>query len=242
MASAGSCSTGFRSRPSAGAGSRRSNGFEVASVNSRKPKLTKPSTPMTRLAKLAGRLRLNIATASVHSREDPGPQQQRTFVRAPQRGHAIERGQRRVGIAGDVQHREIESDEGVHQRADGRADQHELPGHRRPAPPPSSAHRRVRAPTDAEERLRAPRAAARGSGRNVRARESSGSRDGTFGRRRIVLERLAPLPAACISRRAWRGFHRRRTCRPACGRARPRPAPRGTGPAGCPSISPAPCV
>ena len=39
----------------------------MASVNSRKPKLTNPSTPMTRLAKLAGRLRLAIATASVHA-------------------------------------------------------------------------------------------------------------------------------------------------------------------------------
>ena len=132
MASAGSCSTGLRSRPSAGAGRMRSNGFEVDSVNSRKPKLTMPSTPMTRLAKLGRQVAAERRDRQRPQREDPGPQQQRAFVRAPQRGHAIERGQRRVGIAGDVQHREVEGHEGVNQHADGRADQHELPGDRGP--------------------------------------------------------------------------------------------------------------
>jgi hypothetical protein len=53
-------------------------------------------------------------------------------VRAPQCRHAVERGQRRIRIAGDVHHREIERDERVHQRDDGHADHHELARHRRP--------------------------------------------------------------------------------------------------------------
>ncbi len=38
-------------------GSGAANGFEVHSVNSRKPKLTSPMTPSTRLEKLRGRER-----------------------------------------------------------------------------------------------------------------------------------------------------------------------------------------
>jgi hypothetical protein len=48
------------------------------SVNSRKPKLTNPSTPITRPAKSCGRWRLKIATARVqaerihaHNSSDP---------------------------------------------------------------------------------------------------------------------------------------------------------------------------
>ena len=41
------------------------NGFEVASVKRRKPKLTRPSTPSTRAAKRAGRRAAPKATASV---------------------------------------------------------------------------------------------------------------------------------------------------------------------------------
>ncbi len=44
----GSCSSGFRSLPSAGGGNMRSNGLEVSSVNSMKPQLIRPITPSTR--------------------------------------------------------------------------------------------------------------------------------------------------------------------------------------------------
>ncbi len=50
MTSAGSWSNGFRSLPSAAAGSSLSNGFEVRIVNAKMPTLTMPSTPMTRAA------------------------------------------------------------------------------------------------------------------------------------------------------------------------------------------------
>ena len=53
-------------------------------------------------------------------------------MRAPQCRDTIERGQRGIGITGDVEHREVECDEGMQQHTDGRADQHELPGDRRP--------------------------------------------------------------------------------------------------------------
>src|SRR5258706_1139545 len=61
----GSCSSGFRSRPSSAAGIRRSNGFEVRSMKGRNPALTRPLTPSTRATKRSGRPRLNTATAKV---------------------------------------------------------------------------------------------------------------------------------------------------------------------------------
>ena len=73
-----------RGRP-APPGSSRRNGFEVASVNSRKAKLTKPSTPSTRAAKRCGRRETPMATATVQHAEQEDPQQQRAFVRAPHR-------------------------------------------------------------------------------------------------------------------------------------------------------------
>ena len=56
---------GFRSRPSGAAGIKRKNGFDVASVKRRNPKLTTPSTPSTRAPKRAGRRAAPTATASV---------------------------------------------------------------------------------------------------------------------------------------------------------------------------------
>ncbi|MNW02696.1 hypothetical protein D3C71_1985220 [compost metagenome] len=63
----GSCSSGFRSRPSMAGGSRRMNGLEANSRNSRKPTLMAPSTPITRARSAGGRPRLKRATASVQS-------------------------------------------------------------------------------------------------------------------------------------------------------------------------------
>jgi len=51
--------------PSGAAGIKRRKGFEVMSVNSRKPKLTAPSTPSTRAAKRRGRWLEPMVTASV---------------------------------------------------------------------------------------------------------------------------------------------------------------------------------
>jgi hypothetical protein len=49
-----SCSSGFRSRPSGAAGISRSNGFEVKSMNDRKPTLIMPITAITRATSGAG--------------------------------------------------------------------------------------------------------------------------------------------------------------------------------------------
>ena len=46
-------------------GSRRSNGFEVSSMKSRKPTLTRPITPSTRATMRSGSWRLKTATAKV---------------------------------------------------------------------------------------------------------------------------------------------------------------------------------
>ena len=62
MASPGSCSSGFRSRPSRAAGISRAKGLEVSSVNSRKPKLIRPSTPSTLAANNSGRFLLKQAS------------------------------------------------------------------------------------------------------------------------------------------------------------------------------------
>ncbi len=63
----GSCSSGFRSRPSTGAGSSRSNGLEVNSRKARKPTLIRPITASTRAITTGGKRRENPATAAVHS-------------------------------------------------------------------------------------------------------------------------------------------------------------------------------
>jgi hypothetical protein len=78
MISPGSCSIGFRSRPSSAAGSRRTNGLEVNRVKPMKPIAIRPITPSTRASTSRGRLRLKVATAalqklriSTHSSSEP---------------------------------------------------------------------------------------------------------------------------------------------------------------------------
>ena len=73
-----SCSSGLRSLPSAAAGSRRSNGLDVNSVNSKNPVLIRPMTASTRATIASSSWRDKPATASVqplmisdHSRMDP---------------------------------------------------------------------------------------------------------------------------------------------------------------------------
>ena len=58
-------------------------GLEVASVKSRKPKLTSPRTPSTRAAKSGGRLPERIATATLHSASSRIHSNQRALVRSP---------------------------------------------------------------------------------------------------------------------------------------------------------------
>ena len=62
----GSCSSGFRSRPSSGGWARRSKGLEVSKTNRMKPRLSRPITDRMRASTGSGRWRLNCATARVH--------------------------------------------------------------------------------------------------------------------------------------------------------------------------------
>ena len=82
-------------------------------------------------------------------------------MRAPQRGDAIEQRQRGVGILGDIAHREVVVDEGVHQHADGERDEHELAAGRRGRRARSS----VRAPVAGPARPKNACAAASSSAR-----------------------------------------------------------------------------
>src|ERR1700693_2753456 len=63
----GSCSSGFKSRPSGAAGNMRSNGFDVHNKNRIKPTLIRPSTPTTRANTSAGNCLLNNVTARVQA-------------------------------------------------------------------------------------------------------------------------------------------------------------------------------
>ena len=63
----GSCNKGLRSRPSSGAGNKRSKGLEVSSMNSKKPTATSPMTDSMRAVTSLGKWRLKRATATVQS-------------------------------------------------------------------------------------------------------------------------------------------------------------------------------
>ena len=61
----GSCSKGFKSRPSMACGNNRSKGLDVNSMNRRKPILIRPITPSTRATIGSGKARLNTVTAII---------------------------------------------------------------------------------------------------------------------------------------------------------------------------------
>ena len=78
MTKPGSCSKGFKSLPSRGAGNKRSNGLDVIKMNMRKPVDTKPKMPITRATMAKGNVREKTATAkvqpdniSIHSSKEP---------------------------------------------------------------------------------------------------------------------------------------------------------------------------
>ena len=78
MTRPGSCNKGFKSRPSAAAGKRRSKGLEVIKMNIKKPVDTKPRMPMTRATMAKGNVREKMATAtvqpdsmSIHNNKEP---------------------------------------------------------------------------------------------------------------------------------------------------------------------------
>ena len=73
-----SCSNGFKSCPSAGAPTNRSNGLEVPSRNTRKPLLSNPNTLSARPCKSSGRdlpaaltAKVQPANTNVQNRKEP---------------------------------------------------------------------------------------------------------------------------------------------------------------------------
>ena len=78
MAKPGSCNSGFKSRPSSGAGNKRSKGFEVNNRKRIKPILTSPITPKTLATVVSGIFLLKkainpvqIDKVNAHNNKDP---------------------------------------------------------------------------------------------------------------------------------------------------------------------------
>ena len=67
MTKPGSCSKGVKSRPSAGAGNCRANGFDKAKMKTKKPTDTAPMTPSTCATMACGKRLEKVATATDHS-------------------------------------------------------------------------------------------------------------------------------------------------------------------------------
>ena len=233
MVSAESCSTGFRSRAIRRAADRgESNGFDVASVNSRKPKLMMPEHAQhargerrrracaRRAPPPASSSRESSTTAAGCLRDCPRRPPRGTTSAAPN-----------WSCCATYAHGEIVVHERPHQATEGTATITNCPATagataaiQRCAPMPGRRCRR---------RPAAPPAAAPGSLRTGRSRESwrpqlwlsKRTVVGFTGITPPCLSLMArPLPAACSSHRAWPAPHRRRTRRPcrAC-HGRPRP-------------------
>ena len=148
------------------------------------------------------------------AREAQRPQQQRAFVRAPDRGDAVENGQFRMRVRRHVKHGKILLDEGPGQRAEGEGDEDELPddGGAAGCHPRRIAARRA---AEAEGGLRRRQQERQDQREMAQLRDHSDTRAG-WGR-----AATPRLRAACSSRRASRAPRPRRTPRPrSCGRAR----------------------
>ena len=184
-----------------------------------------------------------MATASVQQREDPCPQQQRAFVRAPHRGDAIERGQRRVRIAA--------------RRTAPRSRSSRRHATSTPIAVLTSTNWPATAGRTAAIQRASPRAARPTMPKKACAAASSSARISanwpssgiivvplrrTFGGGGLSLSDFATSGGMYFSSCLARISSATKVPLRACGRARPRPALRGTGPAGCPCSSPARCA
>ena len=103
----GSCNSGFRSRPSAAAGSKRSKGFDVISMNSRKS-----SREQSQHRQDARHEDVRQAAAEARHGHRPDvehqdPEQKRSLVPAPDCGDPIGQWQCRVGIGRNIKNRKV---------------------------------------------------------------------------------------------------------------------------------------
>ena len=147
----GSCSSGFRSRPSAAGGNSRSNGFDVSSMNSRKPERDEAHHAEHARDHLVGQVAALERDRHRPAAEHQHPEQHRAFVRAPRRGDPVLQRQLRVRVGRDVEHREVVGDERVREAAERERDEQELSRRERPR----ERHPRGNAPLRADERQRA---------------------------------------------------------------------------------------
>ena len=122
-----------------------------------------------------GRLRAEQRDRERPAGEHQHPQQQRAFVRAPGRGEAVVQRQLRVRVGRDVQHREIVADERRTRGSRTRTRRAGIARAPRAARAPSGAACAERRADERQRALRERDAAARGSARNGRVRESSGA-------------------------------------------------------------------
>ena len=123
----GSCSSGFKSRPSAAAGNSRSNGLDVSSMNSRKPNADEPHHAEHARDHLVGQVAALQRDRDRPRAEHEHPQQHRALVRAPGGRDPVLERQLRIGIGRDVDHREVVGDERVREAAERDRDEQELP-------------------------------------------------------------------------------------------------------------------
>ena len=187
--------------------SRRSNGFDVSSMNSRKPTLTRPITPSTRAVSVVGQVCAEAASTARPAGQHQHPQQQRAFVRAPRAGEPVVQRQRASCECGATfGDREVVVDEAVREAAEGDRDEHELRARGRPRERHPGERRRARRrraaacpATSGDER-------ARGSSANWPSSGIIASAPSAPALASVpaFFERVLRLRAACSSRRAWR--------------------------------------
>ena len=206
----------------AAAARRAGTGSEVNRMNSRNPTPIIPCTASTR-ARSAGR---QVVAEQRHrgaeQREDEHPQQHRAFVVAPHAGDLVEQRLVDVAVLGDVQHREIRRDIGVHQRREGERDQRELRQRGACAERHQPGVTRARAP-QRHGRLHQ-RQRQRQDQREMAELDDHGFALAALGLLLPVAGASSarrPLRAACNSRHAWPAPIDATNCR--CARARPRP-------------------
>ena len=213
-------------------------------MKSRKARPIQPCTASTRACSALGRLRPKTATSAPKKAEDQHPEQHRAFVVAPDAGDLEEQRLRRMAVLPDVAHREVRGDI-ARRSAPRRRPRCSRSRHRGASAPRRTAARRASAAREAAPSIGRASARAPAPARNGRARRRTGRRSSVSRPPRLPATRPCAFSAsatssACSSRRAWRARCRRRDRRPRSSiPRRPRPAPRGKGPAGCRDRRPA---
>ena len=128
----GSCSSGFRSRPSGG---RRKQ--PVERVGREQQEQQEPERHQAHDAEhardhLVGQVAAPQGDGDGPAAEHQHPQQHRALVRAPGRGDPVLERELRVGVGRDVDHREVVAHERVREAAEGERDEQELSRRERP--------------------------------------------------------------------------------------------------------------